>query len=209
MIKQLYDIIKTITAAFNIAIVQRVRSYWEAHDNDLASNWVQATSTVWSLLRLASQQLVSNSNVAHVCRCRRLWRTAGRLPRRRRRRQRRHRRRCWAACFTHAVVEQLLDAVLTWAQTCLHTITIARHPQIPQLSSPVYTIPPVVKPCLSNRLYNPVWQPVGCLFTRYSRLSNPLYNRIDNRLYRVNGVSQSAPLDNKHGYIVTIGAFCP
>ena len=29
---------------------------------------------------------------------------------------------------------------------------------------------------------------VGCLFTRYSRLSNRLYNRFDNRLYRVNGV---------------------
>ena len=40
------------------------------------------------------------------------------------------------------------------------------------------------------------WQPVGCLFTRYSRLSNRLYtrfdnrlySRFDNRLYRVNGV---------------------
>jgi len=31
------------------------------------------------------------------------------------------------------------------------------------------------------------WQPVGCLFTRYSRLSYRLYNRFDNRLYRVNG----------------------
>ena len=41
--------------------------------------------------------------------------------------------------------------------------------------SPVYTIQPVVKP---------VWQPVGCLFTRYSWLSHQLYNR----LYRVNGV---------------------
>jgi len=79
----------------------------------------------------------------------------------------------------------------------------------------------VVKPCLSNRLYNPVWQlvertvlfvqhvllttgcivytniqpvvkpvwqPVGCLFTQYSRLSDQLYNRFNNRLYRVNGV---------------------
>ena len=55
----------------------------------------------------------------------------------------------------------------------------------------VYTnIQPVVKL---------VWQPVGCLFTRYSRLSNRLYNpvwqpvwqpfdnRFDNKLYRVNG----------------------
>ena len=31
-------------------------------------------------------------------------------------------------------------------------------------------------------------QPVVSLFTRYSRLSNRLYNRFDNRLYRVNGV---------------------
>jgi len=38
----------------------------------------------------------------------------------------------------------------------------------------VYTIQPVVKP-------------VGCLFTRYSRLSN---GGLDNRLYRVNGVLQ-------------------
>jgi len=37
-------------------------------------------------------------------------------------------------------------------------------------------------------VWQPVWQPVGCLFTRYSRLSNRLYNRFDNRLYRVNGV---------------------
>jgi len=43
----------------------------------------------------------------------------------------------------------------------------------------VYTnIQPVVKP-------EPVWQTVGCLFARYSRLSNRLYNWFDNRLYRV------------------------
>ena len=36
----------------------------------------------------------------------------------------------------------------------------------------------------------PVWQPVGCLFTRYSRLSNRLYNRFY-KLYRVNGVLAS------------------
>jgi len=30
-----------------------------------------------------------------------------------------------------------------------------------------------------------LWQPVGCLFTRCSRLSNRFYNRFDNRLYRV------------------------
>ena len=53
--------------------------------------------------------------------------------------------------------------------------------------SPVYTIQPVVKPVVK-----PVWQPGKCLYTRYNRLSNPLssrlYNRFDNRLYRVNGV---------------------
>jgi len=31
-------------------------------------------------------------------------------------------------------------------------------------------------------------QPVECLYTRCSRLSNRLFNRFDNRLYRVNGV---------------------
>jgi len=30
-------------------------------------------------------------------------------------------------------------------------------------------------------------------FTRYNMLSNRLYNRFDNRLYRVNGVSDSQP----------------
>jgi len=55
--------------------------------------------------------------------------------------------------------------------------------------SPVYTIQPVVK-----LVVKPVWQPVGCFFTRYSRLSNrvvQLYSRFNNRLYRVNGVLQS------------------
>jgi len=61
-------------------------------------------------------------------------------------------------------------------------------------SSPIYTIQPVVKPVVK-----PVWQPVertalfiqpvGCLFTRYNRLWNWLYNRFHNRLYRGNGVS--------------------
>jgi len=52
----------------------------------------------------------------------------------------------------------------------------------------VYTdIQPVVK-----RVWQPVWQPVGCLFTRYSRLSNRLYNCFDNLLYRVNGVLVSS-----------------
>ena len=44
-----------------------------------------------------------------------------------------------------------------------------------------------------------VWQPVGCLLTRYSRLSNRLYNyRFDNRLYRVNGVLERH-LRTQHG----------
>ena len=47
--------------------------------------------------------------------------------------------------------------------------------------SPVYAIQPVVK-----RDVKPFWQPVKCLYTRYNRLSNGLYNRFDNRLYRVN-----------------------
>jgi len=44
----------------------------------------------------------------------------------------------------------------------------------------------VVKPVVQP-VWQSVWQPVGCLFTRYSRLSNRLYNR----LYRVNGVLHS------------------
>ena len=51
----------------------------------------------------------------------------------------------------------------------------------------VYTIQLVVK-----QVWQPVWQAVGCLFTQYSRLSIRLYNRFDNRLYRVNGVLRSA-----------------
>ena len=45
------------------------------------------------------------------------------------------------------------------------------------------SVEPVVK-----TVWQAVWQPVGCLFTRYSRLWNRLYNRFDNRLLRVNGV---------------------
>jgi len=53
----------------------------------------------------------------------------------------------------------------------------------------VYTnIQPVVKPCLSNRLYNPVWQPVERTAVRSTRFSIRLSNPFDNRLYRVNGV---------------------
>jgi len=72
--------------------------------------------------------------------------------------------------------------------------------------SHVYTIQPVAKPVVKpvwqpvegtvavhstrfNRFDNRSgWQPVGCLFTRYSRLSSQLYNRFDNWLYCVNGV---------------------
>jgi len=53
--------------------------------------------------------------------------------------------------------------------------------------SPVFTIQPVVN-WLSNG-WTTGWTNSGCsLFTRISRLSNRLYNRFDNRLYRVNGV---------------------
>jgi len=120
----------------------------------------------------------------------------------------------------------------SWPQWCRITFVVA-------LSTPVYTIQPVVTPVVK-----PVWQPVKCLYTRcqthlttrcivYTNiqpvwqpavsciqpvvkpvvlsglttgwrncgcsfntvvkpcLSNRLYNRIDNRLYRVNGVSVS------------------
>jgi len=40
---------------------------------------------------------------------------------------------------------------------------------------------------LSNRLYNPVWQPVErTVAVRSTRLLNRLYNQFNNRLYRVN-----------------------
>jgi len=67
---------------------------------------------------------------------------------------------------------------------------------------PVYTIQPIVRSVVKQ-----VWQPGKCLCTRYNRLSNPLSNRLYNRLneqwlfvqhgcqtclttrlYRVNGV---------------------
>jgi len=40
---------------------------------------------------------------------------------------------------------------------------------------------------LSKRttVIKPVWQPGKCLYTRYNRMSNPLSNGFDNRLYRV------------------------
>jgi len=37
----------------------------------------------------------------------------------------------------------------------------------------------------------PVWQPVECLYTRYNRFSNRLDNRFDNRLNRVNGALET------------------
>jgi len=90
---------------------------------------------------------------------------------------------------------------LTYAsgQTCRQTdalVAIYRTPQTPFTRQTglttgwttgwiVYTnIQPVVK-----SVVQPVWQSVGCLFTRCSRLSYRLYNRFNNRLYRVNGVS--------------------
>jgi len=66
-------------------------------------------------------------------------------------------------------------------------------------------VQPVVKPVV-RPVWQPVWQPavsckqtsnclsnrfdkpVGCLFTRHSRLSNRLHNRFENRLYSVKGV---------------------
>ena len=39
--------------------------------------------------------------------------------------------------------------------------------------------------CCQTGCQQSVGQPGKCLYTRYNRLSNPLSNRIDNRLYRV------------------------
>jgi len=52
--------------------------------------------------------------------------------------------------------------------------------QCVRLRAPLLTI--IVKPVVKR-----VWQPVECLYTRYNRLSY----RLDNRLYRVNGASQT------------------
>jgi len=56
--------------------------------------------------------------------------------------------------------------------------------------NPVYTIQPVE--AVVKAVVQPVWQPVGCLFTRCSRLSN----RFDNRLYRVNGLLDCSWFEN-------------
>ena len=42
-------------------------------------------------------------------------------------------------------------------------------------------VQPVVKPSCTTGLTNTVWQPVECLYTRYSRLSRRLSNGFDNR----------------------------
>ena len=46
--------------------------------------------------------------------------------------------------------------------------------------SPVYTIQPVVKPVVKR-----VWPPVVSCIQSFNRLSKRLYNRVENRLYRV------------------------
>jgi len=46
----------------------------------------------------------------------------------------------------------------------------------------LYNIQPVVKPCLSNRLYKPVWQRVERTAVRSTRLSNPFDNRLNSSL---------------------------
>ena len=56
-------------------------------------------------------------------------------------------------------------------------------------SSPVYTIQPIVKPVVKP-VWQPVWQPAVSVYRVYIWLSKRLYNRFDNRLYRVNEVSQ-------------------
>ena len=84
----------------------------------------------------------------------------------------------------------------TGCQTGLTTGWMCAYTILPVLKPVVTNIQLVVKPiwqpavlwtnsgCSFNTVVKPVWQPVGCLFTRYSLLSNRLYNR----LYRVNGV---------------------
>ena len=67
----------------------------------------------------------------------------------------------------------------------------------------VYTdIQPVVKPCLSNRLYNPVWQSVERTAVRSTRLSNRLspFDRATSQL--VTGSSRHTVMSS-HGQLVT------
>jgi len=64
-------------------------------------------------------------------------------------------------CSSWAAVHQLIQKALIY-----------------KTLNPVYTIQPVVKPVL---------QPVASCMQTFHRLSNGLYNRFDNRLYRVNG----------------------
>jgi len=83
------------------------------------------------------------------------------------------------------------------ARTCLMDESM----HVLQLSDPVYTMQPVVDSRLDNRLYLVYKHPTGCLFTRWSRLSNRSYNRYDNRLYRVIGVSVLCSACNSTGLV--------
>jgi len=65
------------------------------------------------------------------------------------------------------------------------------------LLNPVYTIQPVVKPVEQR-----VGQPVECLFTRCSQL----FNRFDNRLYRADGVLDTAV--RRHLYVPILARQC-
>jgi len=88
------------------------------------------------------------------------------------------------------VVKPVVKPVWQPGKMFVYTIQPAVKPVVkPIWQTAVSCIHPVVKPVVKP-VWQPVWQPVECLFTRYSRLSNQMYNRFDNRLYRVNGVSQ-------------------
>jgi len=90
------------------------------------------------------------------------------------------------ACNSYAAVwipkfcNQLSSAVCCWGYSLkprLHDTTgltiVLKEQQFVQ---------PVVKPGCTTGLTNTVWQPVECLYIRYSRLSNRLSNGFDNRL---------------------------
>jgi len=114
------------------------------------------------------------------------------------------------------VVKPVVKPVWQQVVSCIQTFNRLSNPFDNQFDNRLYR----VYSRLSNRLYNPVlttgwtnsgcsfntvvklvakavWPPVrqlvGCLFTRYSRLSNPLYNWFDNWLYRVNRVKVMPP----------------
>jgi len=69
--------------------------------------------------RASERASVTNANVSHISWCRRMYHTTCRLGCRRRRRLWRHWLLRRAASLTYAVVEQLLDALLTRAQSRL------------------------------------------------------------------------------------------